>query len=108
LSNVTLPGTGGRETDPPVGASMPTLIGWESDVGSLSATEAYVIEGGESVWPVVLGALLCLSVLGGTGFYLLRYGQAQAAARSARLLKWVAPVAVGVAALRLLVWWLGR
>jgi hypothetical protein len=47
---VTLPGTGGRETDPPVGASMPALIGWESDTGSLSATEAYVIEGGEAVW----------------------------------------------------------
>lgn len=47
---VTLPGTGGRETDPPVGASMPTLIGWESDSGRVNASEAYVIEGGESVW----------------------------------------------------------
>ncbi len=28
---VTLPGTGGRETDPPIGASMPVLIGWEDD-----------------------------------------------------------------------------
>ncbi|WP_037911089.1 hypothetical protein [Actinacidiphila yeochonensis] len=47
---VTLPGTGGRETDPPVGASMPTLIGWESADGMVDASEAYVIEGGESVW----------------------------------------------------------
>jgi hypothetical protein len=47
---VTLPGTGGRETDPPVGASMPTLIGWESPDGTVDASEACVIEGGESLW----------------------------------------------------------
>lgn len=47
---ITLPGTGGRETDPPVGAAMPMLIGWENDAGDLSASEACVIEGGDSVW----------------------------------------------------------
>ena len=62
---------------------------------------------GESLWPVILGALLSLSILGGTVFYILRYGQAQAAARSGRLLKWIAPVAAGVAALRLLAWLMG-
>lgn len=47
---VTLPGTGGRETDPPIGASMPVLIGWESETGHLTTSEACVIEGGGSVW----------------------------------------------------------
>ncbi|MEV6941015.1 hypothetical protein AB0N07_03170 [Streptomyces sp. NPDC051172] len=47
---VTLPGTGGRETDPPIGASMPELIGWEDDTGRLYASEPHVIEGSESVW----------------------------------------------------------
>lgn len=47
---VTLPGTGGRETDPPIGASMPELIGWEDDGGRLYASEPHVIEGSESVW----------------------------------------------------------
>ena len=65
------------------------------------------LQRGESLWPVVLGGLLILSILGGTGFYILRYGQAQAAARSARLLKWVAPIAAGVAALRLVAWLVG-
>jgi hypothetical protein len=63
---------------------------------------------GESLWPVVLGTLLGLLILGGTAGYILRYGPAQAAVRSARLVKWVAPLAVGVAALRLLVWLVGR
>ena len=66
------------------------------------------LQRGESLWPVVLGAVLGLSTLGGTVFYVLRSGQAQAPARSARLLKWVVPMAVGVAALRLLVWLAGR
>ncbi|MFC9611992.1 hypothetical protein [Streptomyces sp. NPDC056938] len=47
---VTLPGTGGRETDPPLGASMPVLIGWEDSADRLYAPEDCVIEGGESVW----------------------------------------------------------
>jgi hypothetical protein len=47
---VTLPGTSGRETDPPIGASMPVLVGWEDGDGHLHAAETYVIEGSESVW----------------------------------------------------------
>jgi hypothetical protein len=65
------------------------------------------LQRGVSLWPVVLGAVLSLSILGGTAFYILRYGRAQAAIRSARLLKWVAPIAAGAAALRLLAWLLG-
>ncbi|WP_329554687.1 hypothetical protein [Streptomyces sp. NBC_00696] len=47
---VTLPGTGGRETDPPIGASMPVLVGWEDGDGLLHTLDACVIEGGEAVW----------------------------------------------------------
>ncbi|MFG3657291.1 hypothetical protein [Streptomyces sp. NPDC047706] len=47
---VTLPGTGGRETDPPLGASMPVLVGWEDADGHVHAEDPHVIEGGESVW----------------------------------------------------------
>jgi hypothetical protein len=51
---VTLPGAGGRETDPPVGASSPTLLGWEDEEGRLTPVEAYVIEGGDSLWRAVV------------------------------------------------------
>lgn len=51
---VTLPGTGGRETDPPIGASMPELVGWEDTEGHLYVSEALVIEGSESVWRAVV------------------------------------------------------
>jgi hypothetical protein len=47
---VTLPGTGGRETDPPIGASMPVLVGWEDDDGRLHTVDECVIEGGERTW----------------------------------------------------------
>ncbi|GAB2904949.1 hypothetical protein [Streptomyces heilongjiangensis] len=47
---VTLPGTGGRETDPPIGATMPVLLGWEDGDGLLHASASCVIEGGETVW----------------------------------------------------------
>lgn len=47
---VTLPGTGGRETDPPIRASMPELVGWEDEAGLVHTGDPYVIEGGESVW----------------------------------------------------------
>ncbi|MEU8873675.1 hypothetical protein AB0D24_21385 [Streptomyces javensis] len=46
---VTLPGSGGRETDPPLGAIMPALVGWEDGEGFLHTSEACVMEGGESV-----------------------------------------------------------
>jgi hypothetical protein len=59
---------------------------------------------GESVLPVVLGIVLSLGILGGTVFYLLRHGRANVAARTARMMKWVAPLAVIVAILRLIAW----
>lgn len=46
---VTLPGSSGRETDPPVGAAMPELIGWEDETGRLHAGASCVMEGGGAV-----------------------------------------------------------
>lgn len=51
---VVLPGSGGRETDPPLGASMPRLVGWESGEGLLYTSETCVIEGGDTVWRAVV------------------------------------------------------
>ncbi|MFI1923698.1 hypothetical protein [Streptomyces sp. NPDC020377] len=51
---VTLPGTGGRETDPPIGASMPVLIGWEDATGQLHTSDPQVVEGSDSVWRAVV------------------------------------------------------
>ncbi|MEU7056286.1 hypothetical protein [Streptomyces sp. NPDC046197] len=51
---VTLPGAGGRETDPPIGASMPELIGWEDDTGRLFTSDPQMIEGGDSLWRAVV------------------------------------------------------
>ncbi|MEU6549735.1 hypothetical protein ABZ915_05495 [Streptomyces sp. NPDC046915] len=51
---VTLPGTGGRETDPPIGASMPVLIGWEDETGRLHTSDPQVVEGGDSIWRAVV------------------------------------------------------
>ncbi|MFD4376320.1 hypothetical protein [Streptomyces sp. NPDC058486] len=51
---VALPGVGGRETDPPIGAEMPTLVGWEDSDGRLHTSETCVIDGGESIWRAVV------------------------------------------------------
>lgn len=51
---VALPGVGGRETDPPIGAEMPALVGWEDGDGLLHTSETCVIDGGESVWRAVV------------------------------------------------------
>lgn len=52
---VTLPGTGGREIDPPIGASMPELIGWEDETGRLYTSDPQVVEGGDdSVWRAIV------------------------------------------------------
>ncbi|WP_157872246.1 hypothetical protein [Streptomyces silaceus] len=52
---VALPGTGNRETDPPAGAAMPGLVGWEDPSGTLHASPTFVIEGGdETVWRAVV------------------------------------------------------
>lgn len=48
---VTLPGTGGRETDPPAGAGQPELVGWEDGGGKLhSGDGCVVLGGGETLW----------------------------------------------------------
>jgi hypothetical protein len=65
------------------------------------------LRAGESAWPTVLGMVGALAILGGTGFYVLREGRGQATARSARVLRWAAPLAAGVAVLRLLAWLIG-
>ncbi|MET9498857.1 hypothetical protein [Streptomyces sp. NPDC006552] len=51
---VTLPGSGGRETDPPAGARMPTLLGWQDPSGGLYTTPEFEITGGEAVWRVLV------------------------------------------------------
>ncbi|MEU1015962.1 hypothetical protein [Streptomyces sp. NPDC005898] len=52
---VALPGTGNRETDPPAGAAMPGLVGWEDPAGTLHASPTFVIEGGDdTVWRAVV------------------------------------------------------
>ncbi|MFE0377544.1 hypothetical protein ACFW1M_18590 [Streptomyces inhibens] len=53
--DVALIGAGNRETDPPLGAEMPGLVGWEDAGGRLSATPTYVIEGGDGViWQAIV------------------------------------------------------
>ncbi|MGW3552718.1 hypothetical protein ACWDLL_17980 [Streptomyces griseoincarnatus] len=47
---VTLPGTGGRETDPPLGATMPVLIGWQDESGRLYDGDPCVVEGSDALW----------------------------------------------------------
>ncbi|MEY9848358.1 hypothetical protein ABH940_005460 [Streptacidiphilus sp. BW17] len=52
---ITLPGSGGRETEPPQGALMPELVGWEDTGGSLVGAPACVIEGGDGrIWRVLV------------------------------------------------------
>ncbi|MFC9157677.1 hypothetical protein ACFTT0_22155 [Streptomyces bauhiniae] len=51
---VTLPGTGGREVDPPIGAGMPELIGWENETGQSYGSGAQVLLGGDTLWRAVV------------------------------------------------------
>nr|BFE83848.1 hypothetical protein GCM10020093_064490 [Planobispora longispora] len=52
---VAVAGPGGRETDPPLGAAMPELIGWEDPDGSLHETPFHVIGGGDdSTWRAII------------------------------------------------------
>ncbi|GAA0547485.1 hypothetical protein [Actinomadura livida] len=45
----------GRETEPPIGAAMPGLVGWEDTTGNLFGTPKYVIEGGDgTIWRAVV------------------------------------------------------
>lgn len=62
----------------------------------------------ESIGPVVGGAVLSLVILGGTTFHVLRRGAAHAGSRSRDLLRWAAPLAMAIAAIRALAWLLSR
>ncbi len=62
----------------------------------------------ETSWPVVLGAVVALGVLGGTLFYVLRHGVAHASRRAARVLTWALPLVMAVAVVRALAWIVGR
>ncbi|MGW6334224.1 hypothetical protein [Nocardia rhamnosiphila] len=51
---VALATDGGIETEPPTGADMPGLVGWEDPAGQLHTTPTFVIEGGDgSVWKAI-------------------------------------------------------
>lgn len=58
---------------------------------------------GESVVPAAAGIVVSLAVVGGTLFFMTRGGPAAARDRSRRLLRWVLPIAIGLAILRLVV-----
>ncbi|MGW5438950.1 hypothetical protein [Nocardia asteroides] len=52
---VALNSDGGLEMEPPAGAEMPGLVGWEDPHGEVHQTPTYVIEGGDgSVWKAVV------------------------------------------------------
>ncbi|MEV4062202.1 hypothetical protein [Nonomuraea dietziae] len=52
---VALAGTTGRETDPPLGADMPELFGWEDPDGSLHTTSSHAIQGGDNaIWRAII------------------------------------------------------
>jgi hypothetical protein len=52
---VILPGTGGRETDPPIGAGRPTLLGWQDATGTLHEDDPLLVEGdADVVWRAVV------------------------------------------------------
>jgi hypothetical protein len=63
---------------------------------------------GESLWPVAIAGVLGVAIAVGTGAYVLREGRGQAGARAARLMRWAVPLAVAIAALRLVVWLAAR
>jgi MFS family permease len=63
---------------------------------------------GESPWPVLLGVVLTLGILAGTGWYVQREGQEKTNERSRRILRWAVPLAISVASIRLLAWLVAR
>lgn len=53
--SVALTGAGSRETDPPLGADMPRLIGLEAPDGTLHQVPAPVVEGGDGrIWRAII------------------------------------------------------
>ena len=59
------------------------------------------LEQGEPLWPVALSGALVLAILGGVVFFVARRGPREAQARAMKLLRWIAPLALGLALLRL-------
>ena len=51
---VSLPGSVGRETDPPRNAAQPELFGWEDESGVLNRSTTTMIEGGDHVWRLIV------------------------------------------------------
>lgn len=51
---VALPGTVGRETDPPKDAAQPEFFGWENESGTLNPNAENLIEGGDQVWRLIV------------------------------------------------------
>src|SRR5262249_18121 len=66
------------------------------------------IEKRESVLPVVLALCLASAIVGGAFFFVGRDGPVEARERSARILRWAAPIAGGIALLRLIAMVLGK
>jgi hypothetical protein len=64
-------------------------------------------EKGESVVPVVLGAIFAAAIIAGTWLYVLRHGRAGANERAARIAKIAFPIVIGIALLRAIAWMAG-
>ncbi len=65
------------------------------------------IEGGESLVPIALSIVLVVAIIGGVFAFTTRRGPSQARERAVKILRWAAPVALGLALLRLLALILG-
>jgi len=75
-------------------------------IGSFHIGDA--VEKGESVVPVVISLGVAIGIIGGFFFYTGREGPTRVGARSARVLRLVAPIAAGIALLRLVAMLLGK
>ena len=75
-------------------------------IGSFHISEA--VEKGESVVPVVISLGVTIGIAGGVFFYAGREGPTRVRERSARVLRLVAPIAAGVALLRLVAMLFGK
>lgn len=50
---VAIPGSKGKETDPPVNAIQPTTLGWSNDANTIfHGSDNLEIDGGETIWKV--------------------------------------------------------
>jgi hypothetical protein len=60
------------------------------------------LERGESVVPVIMGLAVCAGIVGGVFYFVGRNGPRKARERSMKVLRWVVPLAIGIALLRLI------